>query len=88
MVPKFPFFAQAAVTSGLSLLFTGGAAITPPASLNLAPTVAVSFPASVSTGPLDGRIILVFAVSDVSEPRNQVTSGIDAPQVFGIDVDA
>ncbi|MDH3292473.1 MAG: hypothetical protein OEO20_10855 [Gemmatimonadota bacterium] len=88
MVPKFSFLAQAAVTGGLLLLFTGGAAIAPPASINLAPTVAVSFPASVSTGPLDGRIILVFAVSDASEPRNQVTSGIDAPQVFGIDVDA
>ena len=53
-----------------------------------APTFTVSIAPAVSTVPLDGRIILILATSDASEPRFQVTSGADASQVFGIDVNA
>lgn len=88
MVPNLLFTPQAAFTGGLLLLLAGGAAIAPRSQITVAPTVVVSFPASIHARPMDGRIIVVFAVSDAGEPRNQVTSGIDAPQVFGIDVEA
>ena len=47
----------------------------------------LSFPAVASTEPLDGRIILVLAHTDKTEPRFQVNSGIEAPEVLGINVD-
>ncbi len=51
------------------------------------PAFAVSVSGTVADEPLDGRIILVLAPSDRSEPRNQVGAGVTASQVFGIDVD-
>ncbi len=86
MVPNVLLTVQAAFTGGLLLLATGGT-MRPPSSIHTAPSVVISFPSSVSSRPLDGRIILIFATSDRSEPRNQVTSGLAAAQVFGIDVD-
>jgi hypothetical protein len=47
---------------------------------------AISFDESVSVEPLDGRIILILTTNEESEPRFQVGSGIDAPQIFGIDI--
>jgi hypothetical protein len=47
----------------------------------------VSIDESVGTRPRDGRVILVLATNEESEPRFQVTPGIDAAQVFGIDID-
>ncbi|PHS19119.1 MAG: hypothetical protein COA86_05485 [Kangiella sp.] len=47
----------------------------------------LSFPAIVSTEPLDGRIILILAHNDKTEPRFQVNSGIEASEVLGINVD-
>jgi hypothetical protein len=38
--------------------------------------------------PKDGRLLLLFASSDLEEPRFQVTSGLKAQPVFGIDVHA
>jgi hypothetical protein len=48
---------------------------------------AVSFNAVASEGPLDGRVLLVLTRRAEPEPRFQVGSGIDAAQVFGVDVD-
>ena len=48
----------------------------------------ISFDQSVSDAPLDGRIILILATSEEPEPRFQVSSGLSAPLVFGIDVDS
>lgn len=50
-------------------------------------TFEVSMNADISPRALDGRIILVLARDGEREPRLQVTAGLNAPQVFGIDVD-
>jgi len=47
----------------------------------------ISFDQTSSTEPLDGRVILVIAASEQPEPRFQVSAGIEAPQIFGIDID-
>jgi len=47
----------------------------------------ISFDETASAEPLDGRLILVIAVSEQPEPRFQVSPGIEAPQIFGIDID-
>jgi len=48
--------------------------------------IAVSFDPEVVAGPVDGRIILIFAVDNGQEPRFQVSSEYDAPQIFGVTV--
>jgi hypothetical protein len=52
------------------------------------PAFTISVSPTVADRPLDGRLILILAASDRSEPRNQVGAGVNASQVFGIDVDA
>jgi hypothetical protein len=47
----------------------------------------ISFDESISAEPLDGRIILIITTREEGEPRFQVGSGIDAAQIFGIDID-
>ena len=47
----------------------------------------ISFDASSSAEPLDGRVILILSNRAEPEPRFQVSSGLAAPLVFGIDVD-
>jgi hypothetical protein len=51
-------------------------------------TFAISVPEDAAGGPLDGRLILILAAGTDPEPRFQVNAGIDAPQVFGVDVDS
>ncbi len=46
----------------------------------------ISFPPTVGSEPLDGRVLLILSTSDRTEPRFQVTSSLDAPQILGIDV--
>ncbi len=46
----------------------------------------VSFPDSVADGPLDGRLILILAKDAEREPRFQVSAGVNAVQIFGVDV--
>lgn len=48
----------------------------------------VSIAADVATDPLDGRLLLILAKSTEQEPRFQVRPGIDAVQIFGMNVDA
>ena len=48
-------------------------------------TFEVSFSSQASTEPLDGRVILILAKNDESEPRFQVTPGVNAIQIFGIE---
>ncbi len=47
----------------------------------------ISFDQSSSPEPLDGRIILILSNIEEPEPRFQVSPGLSAPLVFGIDVD-
>lgn len=48
---------------------------------------ALSFSAEASAEALDGRMLLILTTSDRAEPRFQVTAGINAVQIFGVDVD-
>ncbi len=48
----------------------------------------VSISAAIATEPLDGRLLLILAKSTEEEPRFQVRPGIDAVQIFGMNVDA
>ena len=67
------------------------AAILLAAFLDIAPAGAASFSISyapaVSDEPLDGRLILILTPNDESEPRFQVRPGVNAVQIFGVDVD-
>ncbi|MGI9206002.1 MAG: hypothetical protein ACR2Q3_18440 [Woeseiaceae bacterium] len=47
----------------------------------------LSFSTAASTESLDGRLLLLLSKDDTSEPRFQVRPGIDAVQMFGINVD-
>jgi hypothetical protein len=47
----------------------------------------VSFPPVLEPQAVDGRVLLLIATSDEPEPRFQVRAGVQAIQVFGIDVD-
>ena len=47
----------------------------------------VSFEESAEPGPVDGRVILILAKDGDTEPRFQVRAGVDAVQIFGIDID-
>jgi hypothetical protein len=66
----------------LSLLFGCG-----PQSAQAPLEFAISFDESAAAGPLDGRVILIITGREEPEPRLQVTSALDAPQVFGVDVE-
>ena len=61
------------------------------AALACAPTMAASFAVSfapeTSATPLDGRVILILSTNDEREPRFQVRPGVDAVQIFGVNVD-
>ncbi len=48
----------------------------------------ISFTRAMSSEAEDGRVILIFAADSTREPRFQVTAGINASQVFGVDVEA
>lgn len=51
-----------------------------------APTITVSFTENASSEPLDGRLIVMLSRTDDREPRYQVRPGVDAVQIFGLDV--
>ena len=48
----------------------------------------VTLAPAVASAPVDGRVILLLSKDDSDEPRMQVAAGVDAIQVFGLDVDA
>ncbi len=52
------------------------------------PVFRVSIAEDLHTGPLDGRVLLMIAKKETSEPRFQVTSGVNAIQLFGLDINA
>jgi hypothetical protein len=57
------------------------------AALGAEPAVRVTFPAGLATGPLDGRLLVIFATDAAREPRAQVSGDYRSAQVFGIDVE-
>ena len=50
--------------------------------------ISISFPESVSDVPLDGRLILMLADNEETEPRFQISPGLKAQPVFGMNVEA
>ena len=64
------------------LVILTGCTSTPPGS-----DFAISYSSALAGGPFDGRIILLLAKDDSTEPRFQVRSGVSAIAVFGIDVE-
>jgi hypothetical protein len=46
----------------------------------------ISFAEETGESALDGRVILILSKDDDSEPRFQVRPGVDAVQIFGVDV--
>jgi len=51
-------------------------------------TVAVSFSKDLNVGSLDGRLLLMFAKNDKTEPRFQINDGLKSQLIFGLNVDA
>ena len=49
--------------------------------------IAISFDGAVGSEPLDGRVLLIFAVDEGAEPRFQVNAGVRAVQIFGVDIE-
>ncbi len=47
----------------------------------------VTFPTHLSNKPLDGRLLLIFAKNDDTEPRFQVRDDYQSAQIFGQDVE-
>lgn len=47
----------------------------------------IAYDESLGPGPFDGRLILMLSTREESEPRFQVTAGVDAIQIFGVDVE-
>jgi hypothetical protein len=51
--------------------------------------IAVSFTSQQSTGPLDGRVLVLLSTNDEDEPRNQIGWDVTrSMQVFGVDAEA
>ncbi|MEM9403886.1 MAG: hypothetical protein AAGA44_15545 [Pseudomonadota bacterium] len=68
---------------GLTVLIAGCTEPAVPAS----PTISVSFAESLSNEAIDGRLLLMMSKDGESEPRLQVRAGINAIQIFGVDVE-
>ena len=51
-------------------------------------TIAVSFSKDLNVGDLDGRLLLMFAKNDKTEPRFQINDGLKSQLIFGLNVEA
>jgi enterochelin esterase-like enzyme len=67
---------------GASLLAREGAT-----RAEASPRVEVTIDPTLQTGPLDGRLLLIVARGNASEPRFQVGRGLASQPLFGVDVD-
>lgn len=54
---------------------------------NPTPTFSISFNKALSDQPQDGRLLLLIATNDKTEPRFQVNGGLSTQLVFGMDVE-
>ena len=50
-------------------------------------TVSVSFSESIGSENVDGRLLLMFASDSIREPRFQISAGLNAQPIFGMDVE-
>ena len=77
-------------TTLLTLLFSilfGVVSCVTPTSDSKQSTVQVSFSEDASDQSLDGRLLLMFAKNDKTEPRFQINPGLNGQLIFGINVD-
>jgi len=51
-------------------------------------TFSITFSDSLGKEAIDGRLLLIIASSDKTEPRFQVNDEVKTAQIFGRDVDA
>ena len=56
-------------------------------SAAIAASIEVTLSPSVAKSAVDGRVILALSKDEADEPRMQVAAGVNAIQVFGVDVD-
>ncbi len=63
------------------------AAVMPVAAADDSLRFAVTYDPALSSAPLDGRLLVLITREAEPEPRFQVTAGVGAIQVLGIDVD-
>jgi hypothetical protein len=84
MISNFRLFAPA-----IALAITGLVACAPDdVTSPPATTFEILLPAAVSETPLDGRLILILTKDDETEPRLQVRPGVNAVQIFGMNVES
>ena len=77
------------MTRQTTIITVGILALTTIASMPcLGVEIEVSFPSNVESEAIDGRVILMLSTNDEDEPRFQVRPGVNAIQIFGVDVDA
>ena len=55
--------------------------------VEISPSFALSFSAEASAEALDGRLLLILSRDDSEEPRFQVRPGVNAVQMFGMNVE-
>jgi hypothetical protein len=89
MALRAPLFHRALRPCRAALAFLAAAlSVTAPAPAAAgAASFAVSYPEAVAAGPIDGRVILLLSKDEEAEPRFQVAAGVEAIQIFGVDVD-
>ena len=80
---QLSFFCRAAFAVGL--LTCSSAFPQAPQSSTLA--IEVTFPESLSHQALDGRLLLIVARSNETEPRFQIDRSLQTQQIFGIDIE-
>ena len=68
---------------GVAALLAACAETEQPAS----PTFSISFAESASNEAIDGRLLLMLSRNGDTEPRFQVRAGINAIQIFGVDIE-
>ncbi len=49
--------------------------------------ISISFTENASTNALDGRLLLMLASKDETEPRFQISAGLNAQPIFGLNVE-
>jgi hypothetical protein len=72
---------------GLAAMMATAAARSPDGAAAPRLRVGLSVAGSVAAQPLDGRMLLLIAANDRTEPRFQISDGDRTAQVFGLDVD-
>jgi hypothetical protein len=71
----------------LLIVLFGSKCSSPPNSETRGPVFSISFTKEMSEVAQDGRLILMLATNDKSEPRNQINFGLKTQLAFGIDID-